>query len=182
MGTITGTTESQPTTERVVVQVLEQARRTPRWKSCTAEMSAGRMRLLASSKPTAVRTRSNWPRGLEFVPRKQIAYKGVTVEETDTDAVIKRNPAVALADEIAHNNAPGSVHEKRWQDVEDILNTGITVVSTINIQQLESLADIVESITGVHVRERCDSACAMATFIHPNAPSAPWIRSSVRAI
>jgi len=92
--------------------------------------------------------------GLEVVPRKQIAYKGVTVEEMDTDAVIKRQPAVALVDEIAHTNAPGSVHEKRWQDVEDILNAGITVISTINIQHLESLADIVENITGVQVRER----------------------------
>src|SRR5579864_6197218 len=61
-----------------------------------------------------------------------------------TDAVIRRQPAVALVDEIAHTNAPGSVHEKRWQDVEDILNAGITVISTINIQHLESLADIVE--------------------------------------
>jgi two-component system sensor histidine kinase KdpD len=92
--------------------------------------------------------------GLENVPRKQIAYKGVTVEEMDTEAVIRRQPAVALVDEIAHTNAPGSVHEKRWQDVEDILDAGITVISTLNIQHLESLAGIVESITGVQVRER----------------------------
>ena len=72
----------------------------------------------------------------------------------DTEAVIQRQPAVALVDEIAHTNAPGSLHEKRWQDVEDILNAGITVISTVNIQHLESLADIVENITGVHVRER----------------------------
>jgi two-component system, OmpR family, sensor histidine kinase KdpD len=92
--------------------------------------------------------------GLEVVPRKQIAYKGVTVEEMDTQAVIRRHPAVALVDEIAHTNAPGSPHEKRWQDVEDILSAGVTVISTVNIQHLESLADIVENITGVHVRER----------------------------
>jgi two-component system sensor histidine kinase KdpD len=92
--------------------------------------------------------------GLEVVPRKQIAYKGVTVEEMDTEAVIRRQPAVALVDEIAHTNAPGSVYEKRWQDVEDILDTGVTVISTLNIQHLESLAGIVESITGVQVRER----------------------------
>src|SRR5215472_615719 len=91
---------------------------------------------------------------LEAVPRKEIAYRGVTVEEMDTDAVIRRNPAVVLVDEIAHTNAPGSVHDKRWQDVEDLLNAGITVISTVNIQHLESLADIVESITGVQVRER----------------------------
>jgi two-component system sensor histidine kinase KdpD len=92
--------------------------------------------------------------GLEVVPRKQIRYKGVTVEEMDTDAVVRRQPAVALVDEIAHTNAPGSIHEKRWQDVEDLLNAGITIVSTVNIQHLESLADIVENITGVQVRER----------------------------
>jgi len=91
---------------------------------------------------------------LEAVPRKQIPYKGVVVEEMDTDAVIRRRPAVALVDELAHTNAPGSKHEKRWQDVEDLLDAGITVISTVNIQHLESLADIVESITGVQVRER----------------------------
>jgi two-component system sensor histidine kinase KdpD len=88
------------------------------------------------------------------VPRKQIPYKGVTIEEMDTDALIRRNPDVTLVDELAHTNAPGSRHEKRWQDVEDILAAGITVISTVNIQHLESLADIVAAITGVHVRER----------------------------
>jgi len=91
---------------------------------------------------------------LEVVPRKQIPYKGVIVEEMDTEAVIRRHPAVALVDELAHTNAPGSRHEKRWQDVEDLLAAGITVISTVNIQHLESLADIVENITGVQVRER----------------------------
>src|SRR5262249_35450168 len=84
--------------------------------------------------------------GIEAMPRKRIPYKGVTVEEMDTDAVIARHPAVALVDELAHTNAPGSRHEKRWQDVEDLLDAGITVVSTVNIQHLESLADIVENI------------------------------------
>jgi two-component system sensor histidine kinase KdpD len=91
---------------------------------------------------------------LEVVPRKKIPYKGVSVEEMDTDAVIARHPAVALVDELAHTNAPGSKHEKRWQDVEDLLAAGVTVISTVNIQHLESLADIVENITGVQVRER----------------------------
>jgi two-component system, OmpR family, sensor histidine kinase KdpD len=91
---------------------------------------------------------------LEVVPRKKIPYKGVVVEEMDTDAVIARQPAVALVDELAHTNAPGSKHQKRWQDVEDLLAAGITVISTVNIQHLESLADIVENITGVQVRER----------------------------
>jgi two-component system sensor histidine kinase KdpD len=92
--------------------------------------------------------------GLEVVPRKKIVYKGVTVEEMDVDAVISRHPALALVDELAHTNAPGSRHEKRWQDVDDLLDAGITVISTVNIQHLESLADLVENITGVQVRER----------------------------
>src|SRR5579862_4401842 len=72
----------------------------------------------------------------------------------DTDAVIARHPAVALVDELAHSNAPGAKHAKRWQDVEDLLDAGITVISTVNIQHLESLADIVQDITGVKVNER----------------------------
>jgi two-component system, OmpR family, sensor histidine kinase KdpD len=92
--------------------------------------------------------------GLEVVARKRIPYKGVTVEEMDTDLVIERHPAVTLVDELAHSNAPCAKHEKRWQDVEDLLDAGITVISTVNIQHLESLADIVETITGVQVKER----------------------------
>jgi two-component system sensor histidine kinase KdpD len=91
---------------------------------------------------------------LEIVPRKKIEYRGVTLEEMDADAVIARKPQVALVDELAHTNAPGSKHEKRWQDVYDILDAGIHVVGTVNVQHLESLADIVETITGVKVRER----------------------------
>jgi len=91
---------------------------------------------------------------LEVVPRKRIEYRGVTLEEMDTAAVIARKPQVALVDELAHTNAPGSKHEKRWQDVYDLLDAGITVVGTVNVQHLESLADIVETVTGVKVRER----------------------------
>jgi two-component system sensor histidine kinase KdpD len=91
---------------------------------------------------------------LEVVPRKKIEYKGVVLEEMDTDAVIVRKPQVALVDELAHTNAPGSKHEKRYGDVRELLDHGITVISTVNIQHLESLADIVETITGVPVRER----------------------------
>jgi two-component system sensor histidine kinase KdpD len=91
---------------------------------------------------------------LEVVARKKIPYKGVIIEEMDTGAVIERHPAVALVDELAHTNAPGSKHDKRWQDIEDLLEAGITVISTVNIQHLESLADIVADITGVQVRER----------------------------
>lgn len=91
---------------------------------------------------------------LEVIPRKKIDYHGTTVEEMDTEAVIRRHPAVVLVDELAHTNAPGSKHEKRWQDVQELLDHGITVISTLNIQHLESLADVVETITGVPVRER----------------------------
>jgi two-component system sensor histidine kinase KdpD len=95
---------------------------------------------------------------LEMVPRKKIPYKGVTLEEMDTDAVSARHPDVALVDELAHTNGPGSKHEKRWQDVQDLLDAGITVISTVNVQHIESLADIVESVTGVAVRERIPDA------------------------
>jgi two-component system sensor histidine kinase KdpD len=91
---------------------------------------------------------------LEVVPRKRIAYHGVTLEEMDTDAVIARKPQVALVDELAHTNAPGSEHEKRWQDVEDLLDAGISVVSTVDVQHLAGLADLVELITGEKVHER----------------------------
>lgn len=92
---------------------------------------------------------------LEIVPRRRCCYKGVVVEEMDVDAILQRRPAVALVDELAHTNVPGcSRHEKRWQDVQELLDHGITVISTVNIQHLESLADVVESITGVPVRER----------------------------
>lgn len=90
---------------------------------------------------------------LEVIPRKKIAYRGVTLEEMDTDAIIARHPRVALIDELAHTNVPGSKHAKRYQDVQEILDAGIDVVTTLNIQHLESLNDLVASITGVRVRE-----------------------------
>ncbi len=90
---------------------------------------------------------------LEVVPRLRIPYKNITLEEMDVDAILKRHPAVVLVDELAHTNAPGSRHEKRYQDVQDLLAAGVTVVTTLNIQHLEGLNDIVESITGVRQRE-----------------------------
>jgi two-component system, OmpR family, sensor histidine kinase KdpD len=92
--------------------------------------------------------------GLEIVPRLRVEYRGVAVEEMDADAVIARHPAVALIDELAHTNIPGSVREKRWQDVELIRDTGIDVISTCNVQHVDSIADAVETILGVPVRER----------------------------
>jgi two-component system sensor histidine kinase KdpD len=92
-------------------------------------------------------------RDLEVVPRRRIEYRGAVFEEMDTDAVVARRPAVALVDELAHTNVPGSRHEKRWQDVDDLLDAGIDVITTVNIQHLESLNDVIERITGVHQRE-----------------------------
>jgi two-component system sensor histidine kinase KdpD len=91
--------------------------------------------------------------GLEQVPRRQLEYRGTVFAEMDVDAVLRRAPAVALVDELAHTNVPGSRNAKRWQDVEDLLAAGIDVISTVNIQHLESLGDVVESITGVRQRE-----------------------------
>jgi two-component system sensor histidine kinase KdpD len=92
--------------------------------------------------------------GLERVPRLTLAYRGVTLEEMDADAVIERRPTVALVDELAHTNIPGSAHAKRWEDVADIRDAGIHVVTTLNIQHLESVADAVSTITGAPVNER----------------------------
>jgi two-component system sensor histidine kinase KdpD len=96
--------------------------------------------------------------GLEVVPRRHLTYRGVELDELDTDAVIARHPAVVLVDELAHTNAPGSVHEKRWQDVETIRDAGIDVISTLNVQHLESAADAVQTITGAPVHERLPDA------------------------
>src|SRR5580698_1785066 len=93
--------------------------------------------------------------GLEVIPRKVVDYRGKRLEEMDLDAVLRRRPEVALVDELAHTNVPGSGrHEKRWQDVLDILGAGIGVITTVNIQHLESIADEVEQMTGAKVRER----------------------------
>ncbi|MER6716459.1 ATP-binding protein [Streptomyces sp. NPDC000877] len=91
--------------------------------------------------------------GLEQVPRREIDHRGGTFTEMDLDAVLARRPQVALVDELAHTNVPGSRNAKRWQDVEELLAAGIDVISTVNIQHLESLGDIVESITGVRQQE-----------------------------
>jgi two-component system sensor histidine kinase KdpD len=93
--------------------------------------------------------------GLEVVPRKTVDYRGTSLEEMDLDAVLRRRPKIALVDELAHTNAPGSgPNEKRWQDVLEILAAGIGVITTVNIQHLESIAGEVEHMTGSPVRER----------------------------
>ncbi|MET8637598.1 ATP-binding protein [Streptomyces sp. NPDC004096] len=91
--------------------------------------------------------------GLEQIPRKELLHRGSVFTEMDVDAVLRRAPAVALVDELAHTNVPGSRNAKRWQDVEELLAAGIDVVSTVNIQHLESLGDVVEAITGIRQRE-----------------------------
>ncbi|MDQ1067078.1 sensor histidine kinase [Streptomyces canus] len=91
--------------------------------------------------------------GVEEVPRRELEYRDAVFTEMDVDAVLRRAPAVALVDELAHTNIPGSRNAKRWQDVEELLAAGIDVVSTVNIQHLESLGDVVEAITGVRQQE-----------------------------
>lgn len=91
--------------------------------------------------------------GLLLVPRKKIEYRGTTVDEMDLDAVLARRPAIALVDELAHTNAPGSRHTRRYQDVEELLAAGIDVYTTLNVQHIESFNDTVAQITGVKVRE-----------------------------
>ncbi len=96
--------------------------------------------------------------GLELIPRKGVTHRGVELSELDLAAVLARAPEIALVDELAHTNAPGSTHEKRWQDVQAILDAGIDVVSTVNIQHIESLNDVVQQITGVPQRETLPDA------------------------
>src|SRR4029450_9418360 len=91
--------------------------------------------------------------GLEVIPRRKLEYKDQILEEMDLDALIARRPKIALVDELAHTNAPGSRHPKRYLDVEELLATGVDVYTTVNIQHVESLNDIVAQITRVRVRE-----------------------------
>src|SRR5208337_615537 len=86
--------------------------------------------------------------------RRRVEYHGVVLEEMDLDAVLLRKPTVVLVDELAHTNAPGSRNPRRYQDVEELLRAGIHVITTLNIQHLESLYDIIERFTGVKVKER----------------------------
>ncbi len=91
--------------------------------------------------------------GLEVLPRREVEYHGVLLHEMDIDEVLRRHPALVLVDEFAHTNAPGSRHPKRYLDVEEILDAGIDVYTTLNIQHLESLNDVVAQVTGVVVHE-----------------------------
>src|ERR1700730_16986027 len=99
---------------------------------------------------------------LEVVPRRSLTYAGGRFEEMDLDAILARAPAVALVDELAHSNVPGSRNQKRWEDVEELLGAGIDVISTLNVQHLESLNDVVERITGVKQHETIPDAVVRA--------------------
>src|SRR5215831_5394651 len=91
--------------------------------------------------------------GLEILPRRKCDYRGRVIEEFDIDAALQRRPKLILVDELAHTNAPGSRHPKRWQDVDELLSHGIDVYTTLNVQHLESLNDVVGGITGIKVWE-----------------------------
>src|SRR5579872_5211935 len=114
-------------------------------------------------------------RDLPVIPRHVLTYRGQELDEMDLDAVLARRPAVALVDELAHTNVPGSSHEKRWEDIDTLLDAGIDVISTVNIQHLASLNDVVERITGITQRETVpDSVVRAADQIelvdmHPEA-------------
>src|SRR5258708_11085589 len=103
---------------------------------------------------------------LEIVPRRKIQYREVELEEMDVDAIIARKPDVVIVDELAHTNAPGSRHPKRYQDVEEIVGTGINVITAVNIQHVESLNALMRRVTGIDVRETVpDSFLARAAKI-----------------
>lgn len=104
--------------------------------------------------------------GLEIIPRREIEYRGVVLKEFDLDAALTRKPEIILVDEMAHTNAPGSRHKKRWQDVFELLSAGINVYTTLNVQHIESLNDVVSQITGIIMRETLpDSALDRADEI-----------------
>ena len=104
--------------------------------------------------------------GLDALPLREIAYRGRTLAEFDLDAALARRPAVLLVDELAHTNAPGSRHAKRWQDVQELLAAGIEVWSALNVQHLESLNGTVGAITGVRVHETVPDSVLDLSLIH----------------
>ena len=109
--------------------------------------------------------------GLEVIPRRRIDYKGTRLEEMDLDAILARRPQLVLVDELAHTNAPGSRHPKRYLDVEELLDAGIDVYTTVNIQHVESLNDVVAQITRIRVRETVpDSILDRADDIEVDRP------------
>jgi two-component system, OmpR family, sensor histidine kinase KdpD len=118
-----------------------------------AEADAGRDVVIGYLEPHKRRDTIEQARGLEFVPRRKVAYRDTVLEEMNLPAVLARHPELALIDELAHTNVPGVEHEKRYEDIADVLEAGIDVFSTVNVQHLESLNDQVAELTGVRVRE-----------------------------
>jgi two-component system sensor histidine kinase KdpD len=118
-----------------------------------AEARAGRDVAIGYLEPHKRQETSDQARGLEVVPRRRVSYRDVEVEEMDLPGVLARRPQLALIDELAHSNPPGLEHEKRFEDIADVLAAGIDVFSTVNVQHLESLNDRVAELTGVRVRE-----------------------------
>jgi two-component system sensor histidine kinase KdpD len=119
---------------------------------------------------------------LEQVPRRRTEYRGVVLEEMDVDAVLRRRPQVALVDELAHTNAPGSRNAKRYQDVLELLDAGVHVITTMNVQHLESLYDLIEQFTGVKVKERVpDYVLAQADQVVNVDVSAEDLQERLRA-
>ncbi len=114
--------------------------------------------------------------GLEIIPRKNAESSGVTFPEMDVDAILARHPKLALVDELAHTNAPGSRHPRRYQDVKELLDAGIDVYTTLNIQHLESLSDVVSQITGVRRLEYLEIPTPAGDYnhaLHVDHPEAP---------
>jgi two-component system sensor histidine kinase KdpD len=128
-----------------------------------AEAEAGRDVVIGYLEPHGRRETEELAKDLELVPRRRIAYRDTTVEEMDLPAILARAPELCLIDELAHTNAVGVEHEKRWQDVEMVIDEGIDVFSTVNVQHLESLNDQIAELTGARVRETIpDSVLAAA--------------------
>ena len=118
-----------------------------------AELAAGRDVVLAYLEPHGRAETEAQAEGLEQLPRRTVTHRGTEIEEMDLPAIFRRAPDLALVDELAHTNAPGLEHSKRYEDIDDILDAGIDVYSTVNVQHLESLNDRVAELTGVRVRE-----------------------------
>ncbi len=119
--------------------------------------------------------------GLEVIPLREVAYRGITLKEMDLDALLARKPETAIVDELAHSNAPGSRHPKRYQDVEELVAGGINVITAVNVQHIESLNSLIRDITGVEVRETVpDSFLARANEIVTVDLSAEELRARLR--
>ena len=128
-----------------------------------AEAEAGRDVVIGYMEPHGRADTVALGEGLEVIPRRRVTYRDTTLEEMDLPAILRRRPELCLIDELAHTNAPGVEHEKRYQDIEDVLAAGIDVFSTVNVQHLESLNDQVCELTGIRVRETVpDSVLGLA--------------------